>query len=203
MLDGIHRLRNDTLGVLYQLMYDRELQLFDGTRLVSPQRFDALRASMSEAELEAAGIRSVHPSFRVLALATPPTTQNPWLIAEILGLFSFHGVPTALPQVRADLLRQLFPDVPEAGFTKLLTFAERLEAMASDSVSTSSQSLSLSMRQLVRVCRRISAYVRPLPFLHAHAFACNLGWPRVQISGRPGASAACGVFDSVLARPGA
>ena len=39
VLDGIHRLRNDTLGVVYQLLFDRELQLFDGTRLVSPQRY--------------------------------------------------------------------------------------------------------------------------------------------------------------------
>lgn len=41
VLDGIQRLRNDTLGVVYQLLFDRELQLFDGTRLVSPQRYVA------------------------------------------------------------------------------------------------------------------------------------------------------------------
>ena len=66
-------------------------------------RYEALSAKLSPAELEAAKIQRVHPSFRVLALATPPTTQNPWLTAEILGLFAFHGVPTALPEVRQSI----------------------------------------------------------------------------------------------------
>jgi len=104
VLDGVHRLRNDTLGVLYQLIHDRELQLFDGSRLVSPDRFAALQDTMSEQELAAARIQPVHPAFRVLALGTPPTPQNPWLTAELLGLFAFHGVPTALPEVRCLLL---------------------------------------------------------------------------------------------------
>ena len=42
VLDGIHRLTDDTLCSLSSLASDREVQLFDGTRLVSHDRFDRM-----------------------------------------------------------------------------------------------------------------------------------------------------------------
>ena len=42
VLDGIHRLTDDTLCSLSSLASDREVQLFDGTRLVSHDRFDQM-----------------------------------------------------------------------------------------------------------------------------------------------------------------
>ena len=34
ILDGIHRVHKGTLAVLHRLVHDRELQLYDGTRLL-------------------------------------------------------------------------------------------------------------------------------------------------------------------------
>lgn len=104
ILDGIHRVRNDTLSTIYQLVYDRELKLFDGSRLMEAKRYESLAAELGGAGdaglargkemLHERRIYPVHPAFRLVALATPPTPTNPWLTAEIMGLFAFASVPT-------------------------------------------------------------------------------------------------------------
>ena len=47
VLDGVHRLHRGTMTVLHRLLHDRELQLYDGTRLVREDRFEALRKVIS------------------------------------------------------------------------------------------------------------------------------------------------------------
>jgi hypothetical protein len=44
------------------------------------------RLGFTKAELASRGIFLVHPAFRVLALANPPTKQDPWLNNEVLHL---------------------------------------------------------------------------------------------------------------------
>ena len=39
VLDGIHRIHRGTLAVLHRLVHDKELQLYDGTRLISHERY--------------------------------------------------------------------------------------------------------------------------------------------------------------------
>jgi len=53
----------DPTAVRFQ---DRELQLFDGTRLMSAAKFEDLKAAegLTEAQLEARGVRKIHPAFR-------------------------------------------------------------------------------------------------------------------------------------------
>ena len=48
VLDGVHRLHRGTMTVLHRLLHDRELQLYDGTRLVREDRFEALRKVISQ-----------------------------------------------------------------------------------------------------------------------------------------------------------
>ena len=50
VLDGVHRLTEDTLGMLASLCNDREAQLFDGTRLVSHHRFDKLALELWDSD---------------------------------------------------------------------------------------------------------------------------------------------------------
>ena len=50
VLDGVHRLHRGTMTVLHRLLHDRELQLYDGTRLVREDRFEALRKVISQAQ---------------------------------------------------------------------------------------------------------------------------------------------------------
>jgi len=99
VLDGIHRLTDDTLSSLASLTSDRELQMFDGTRVVSKKRHAEMIQRMMEeqnkvlnkeqcvAELKRLGVHCVHPSFRLLALAEPPGKERDrWLQSETLGL---------------------------------------------------------------------------------------------------------------------
>ncbi len=94
VLDGIHRLQPDALAVLHTLVDDRELALFDGTRFLRPDRFAHLqqKLALDIDGMNARGLFSVPSTFRVVALATPPTTQTPWLTAETMGLFAVHPV---------------------------------------------------------------------------------------------------------------
>jgi hypothetical protein len=39
-------------------------------------------------------VRPVHPDFRVVALASPPTSERRWLHPEVLSMFSFHTLST-------------------------------------------------------------------------------------------------------------
>jgi hypothetical protein len=57
-----HPIRDPT-AVRFQ---DRELQLFDGTRLMSAAKFEDLKAAegLTEDQLEARGVRKIHPAFR-------------------------------------------------------------------------------------------------------------------------------------------
>jgi len=73
----------------------------------------------------------------------------------------------ACDQVREELLCTLFPRMEPERLDQLLAFASRLEALAEETASTSSN-LTLSMRQLVRICRRVSQFPDDLgPALHA------------------------------------
>lgn len=96
VLDGVHRLSPGTLAALGRLLEDREVALFDRTRFVRWDRFHALRRRLdvSAAELNARGVFAIAPSFRVLALAAPPSRTAPWLTHDVTGYFAF--VPYAL-----------------------------------------------------------------------------------------------------------
>ncbi|XP_011270078.1 hypothetical protein CAOG_08496 [Capsaspora owczarzaki ATCC 30864] len=73
VLDGIHRLNADTLAMLQRLVQDRDIVLHDGTRLLRHDRFDELceRRNLTPAQLNDRGVRRIHESFRIIALAEP------------------------------------------------------------------------------------------------------------------------------------
>ena len=75
LLDGINRMPTGAISALLRLIEDREITLFDGSRYVKPERYQVMQheLGLSEAMLEQKGIFCVHPSFRILALATPPS----------------------------------------------------------------------------------------------------------------------------------
>lgn len=98
VLDGIHRLPLGTIAVLLRLCIDREISLFDGTRFVRPSRYAHMQKQLriSEADLTRRRIFPVHPAFRILALATPPSRSDPWLNNEVLQLFHFFSLAALL-----------------------------------------------------------------------------------------------------------
>lgn len=76
VLDGVHRIHNSTISILHRLVHDREVQLYDGTRLVRHDKFDDMLADGHTTEqLAAKGLQRIHPAFRIVALAEPPTRK--------------------------------------------------------------------------------------------------------------------------------
>lgn len=95
ILDGIHRIHSSTVSVLHRLVHDREIQLYDGSRLIDSKKYDELiAAGHKRDELTKNGIIRIHPGFRMVALAEPPIIDagKNWLSPEVLSLFMFHEV---------------------------------------------------------------------------------------------------------------
>lgn len=83
-------------------MHDRELQLYDGKRLLRSDRYDNLKTAygFSDKELnEQHKIFRIHPKFYIIAISssTPKTSSSKskkqWLTPEILSLFAYHQLP--------------------------------------------------------------------------------------------------------------
>lgn len=66
MLDGVQRISASVFATLQSLIYDREIALFDGTRLVHHERYTTMRAKASEKQLTEKRIFPVHASFRII-----------------------------------------------------------------------------------------------------------------------------------------
>ena len=101
ILDGTHRTPSDVLAILQRLIHDRELELFDGSRLMRHDRYDALLASGmvgDVATMTGLGLYRVHPAFRVVAVGEPPSaTSANWLTSELLACFTFHLGASSAP----------------------------------------------------------------------------------------------------------
>ncbi|GFG34443.1 hypothetical protein Cfor_05032 [Coptotermes formosanus] len=165
VLDGIHRIHPSTLAVVHRLVHDRELQLHDGRRLVRHDRFDEYKArhSLSEQQLHDSGLLRIHPAFRIVALAEPPSQGNiagQWLSAEALSLFLFHEMrPLALHE-EIHIAKYLYGQVGES-LVRVMELAHKLRA--SEDPTLQSLAGSLSTRQLLRIARRMATYTTDSP----------------------------------------
>ncbi|KAF1383000.1 hypothetical protein PFLUV_G00149690 [Perca fluviatilis] len=166
VLDGIHRVNLGTLAVLSRLLHDRELDLYDGTRLLRWDRYQTLKEQLqfTDQQLQERSIFPIHPSFRVLALAEPPivgastnsSRGQQWLGPELLTMFLYH---TVSPMARAEemkLIQGLTPHVPKEAAEQLLHLTHSLRK--TNDATAQSLASSLSTRQLLRICRRLSQY---------------------------------------------
>lgn len=95
-----------------RLIHDRELQLYDGSRLLRADRYDAFKdkSSLSDEDMLAKGLYRIHPSFRIVALAEPPVigaAQGQWLTPEALTLFLYHNMRRLNSQETIDLVQKL------------------------------------------------------------------------------------------------
>ncbi|KAI5107140.1 von Willebrand factor A domain-containing protein 8, partial [Silurus meridionalis] len=161
LLDGIHRVNLGTLAVLSRLLHDRELALYDGTRLLRWDRYLALKEELqlTEPELQERHIFPIHPSFRVIALAEPPvagSSTQQWLNPEILTMFFFHAVRPLAKVEEAAVIHAMTPNVPKEAVEQLLHLTHSLRS--TNDPTAQSLASSLSTRQLLRICRRLSQY---------------------------------------------
>nr|XP_046259782.1 von Willebrand factor A domain-containing protein 8 [Scatophagus argus] len=168
LLDGIHRVNLGTLAVLSRLLHDRELDLYDGTRLLRWDRYQTLKEELqfSDKQLQERSILPIHPSFRVLAMAEPPVVGaitgsissrgQQWLSPELLTMFLYHTVTPLGKAEEMDLIQALTPCVPKEGAEHLLHLTHSLRK--TNDPTAQSLASSLSTRQLLRICRRLSQY---------------------------------------------
>jgi len=90
ILDGLHRLPSGTISALVRLVQDREVTLNDGTRFVSPRRWNILLKKLTLKQLKARNVQVVHPSFRIVGLAVPrERSTRRWLTNEVMQMFHF------------------------------------------------------------------------------------------------------------------
>ncbi|KAI8437077.1 hypothetical protein MSG28_010437 [Choristoneura fumiferana] len=158
VLDGLHRIHASTLAVLHRLVHDRELQLHDGKRLLRHDRYDELVVSgHSERELQASGVLRIHPAFRIVALAEPPTIgRGPhWLSPEILSLFIFHEMRNLSKNEEIFIINTLYGDISQP-LHSIINLADELRK--SDDATLKNLSSSLSTRQLLRIASRMAKY---------------------------------------------
>ncbi|XP_044761445.1 von Willebrand factor A domain-containing protein 8 [Coccinella septempunctata] len=160
ILDGIHRIHPSTLSVLHRLVHDRELQLHDGKRLMSYDRYSFLRDKLkiSEADLTKSGIFPIHPNFRIVAIGEPPNNQsntNNWMTSEVLSLFLFHELRTLSKQEEMNIIVSQFGPISRP-LHQIIDLAHTLR----NSTDPTLKNLAghLSTRQLMRIAARMKNY---------------------------------------------
>eukprot|EP00048_Salpingoeca_helianthica_P001847 m.52144 g.52144 ORF g.52144 m.52144 type:complete len:1852 (-) comp11758_c0_seq1:56-5611(-) len=160
VLDGVHRLDPGALSALRRLAHDRELHLPDGTRLVPAARLRAMceEKGLSHPPPAALGYVPVHPAFRMVALGEPPGSQGPaWLTDETQTMLLTVPVPAlALDEQRRILTAaapRLAPATLDAIMRVATVFASHTAAQTAPTAA-----LSLSLRQLLRLARRMQAH---------------------------------------------
>ncbi|GAB6029233.1 von Willebrand factor A domain-containing protein 8 [Chamberlinius hualienensis] len=163
ILDGIHRVDAGTLAVLHRLVHDRELQLFDGTRLLAASKYDQICKDhqLSVEEMNKRHILRIHESFRIAALAEPSDLDagskgtKKWLSPELLTLFFYHNLRPLKVDQEAQVLSQRGVSI-SAKINSILAVAHALRTSSDPSLR--SLAGSLSTRQLLRIGRRLNDY---------------------------------------------
>jgi len=148
VLDGIEKLRPDVLSSIQSLIVDRDIALPDGRRVLRHDRIDITVDAAIEDSIVA-----VHPSFRVIALASlPKEAGNRWITPNLMAMFSTIRLPL-LPDecLRAILNRYSSSEVSSSAIDSILVLREQL----SDSVAEECGVSPLSTRNMVQVVRRM------------------------------------------------
>jgi hypothetical protein len=138
ILDGTHRIPSDVLAIIQRLCLDRDIELFDGTRLLRWDRYDAIRskAGLSDDDMAARQTYRIHESFRIIAVGEPPSAQgSQWLTSELVSLFSFHEAPQISGTRLESVMSALYPSVEPAALHTLISFAEALRVESTSNAS--------------------------------------------------------------------
>ncbi|XP_039451313.1 von Willebrand factor A domain-containing protein 8 [Culex pipiens pallens] len=171
-LDGIHRLHHSTLAILHRLVHDREMQLYDGRRLMRHDRYDRLlEMGFSNEELTTRGILRIDPAFRIIAMAEPhQKTGTNWITAETLNLFLFHEIRGLSQDEELKVIDSLYGPLDNT-MHQILKVAHYLRS-ASDTTMKNLAS-NLSTRQLLRIARRLHEYGEHLSDRSAYSILHN------------------------------
>ena len=157
ILDNIHVLPSYMLHSIRTLIEDRECVLYDGTRLVPSTTYQTLLQHRTHDQLTELKIYPIHINFRIVTLGIPPqpknsdkgsassAQQNQWLIDETVSLLAFHYLTDIELNTQYLILSHMFPKINNKLLTALIEFA--------NPQSVDINTVQLSLRQLVRLCR--------------------------------------------------
>ncbi|KAF4613211.1 hypothetical protein D9613_011059 [Agrocybe pediades] len=134
-----------TAGSLSRLVQDREMELWEGKRLVT---------EASEDEIKSGELSIAHPSFRVISTASKSLLLKDWLSDEHANMF--FAIPSQPMDVTEESSILAATGCPQAYIDTLLTFAEKYRnSMSADNVLKNRK---LGTRTLVRIARRLALF---------------------------------------------
>ena len=150
VLDGIEKLRPDVLSSLQSLIVDRDIPLPDGRRALRHDRSDNTNDS-----LNSDSVVSVHPSFRVIALASLPLGGDSirWITPNLMAMFSTIRIPTPTDECLRAILKRYASseEVSDLALDAILALRGRL----TDAVAEECGIAPLSTRNMIQVARRM------------------------------------------------
>ncbi|KAL7546025.1 hypothetical protein ACHAWF_009370 [Thalassiosira exigua] len=129
ILDGIDKLRSDTLESLALVMEQGLVVLPDGTRFQASD------------------------SFRCIAIAHPPTEKS-WITPEIRQMFHWIEAKALPNDELREVLTKMFPALKEDVLSKVLALQDKLDEISVDSESEK-EYLQLTPRKMKHICRRV------------------------------------------------
>ncbi|KAL7519873.1 hypothetical protein ACHAWX_004630, partial [Stephanocyclus meneghinianus] len=129
VLDGIDKIRTDTLTSLALVLEQGLVILPDGTRFYA------------------------NDNFRCIALAHPPTNRS-WITPEVRSMFHWIQVEPLPNAELRDVLMKLFPSLDGDILDNLLKLQKELDRVSVDS-DAEKEALQLTMRKLKHICRRV------------------------------------------------
>ncbi|PPR05936.1 hypothetical protein CVT24_006658 [Panaeolus cyanescens] len=132
-----------TAGSLSRLVQDREIELWEGKRIVG---------EASTEEIQSGELSVAHPSFRVISTASKSLLLKDWLSDEHANMFFPIPSQPMDPKEEFDVLEA--PGCPKPLIDTLLAFAEKYrQSMSADNVLKNRK---LGTRSLVRIARRLA-----------------------------------------------
>ena len=128
ILDGVEKVSRETLATLQGFLTDREVELPDGTKFTRSSSADDTSKDETVAAA-ATATATIHPSFRVIALASTSAPRSGalpmWLGSETISMFSTIALKSPSRECLRDILRP-HNAYSESELENILIFHERL-----------------------------------------------------------------------------
>ena len=129
ILDGIDKLRPDTLTALALFMEQNLVVLPDGSRFQASEQ------------------------FRCITIAHPATEKS-WITPETKSMFHWIEAKSLPSDELGEVLTKIFPSIKRKVLKKILALQEELDNITVDSVAEK-ESLQLTLRKMKHICRRV------------------------------------------------
>ena len=139
---------------LRRLICDREIEFFDGTRLLSAEKYEALAQALGKEP--GPNVLRIHPAFRIIATAEPPAQDSQWLNSETLGLFLYQNLPPLETNYERQVLSNMFK--LNAQHERLFELLSRLEVAGHQDTQLRHVAKLFSLRKKIRLCKKLEKH---------------------------------------------